>query len=157
MNLPKKVILVRHGMRMPPMDELLPFGREQMRHVAEQIKPHCPTEGTLLLTSTSNRGRQSAEIIAIALGLHAEERDCLWTESRRPFKMDDLLACVDVGNQAKVVILVTHLEVLDWLPEELMRWCLDVRSFKPRRNLDQGSAVIIDCEQKTIAYVEALE
>ena len=160
MPLPKKVIVVRHGARIPGEDVLAGYGRRQMEYMATQLRDHCAGQRCVVYASTAKRGRDSAAALSAILELTPELRDALWTESSREFDDVGILACIDVGDRFDVVILVTHYEVASWLPEELMRWRLDTSEFRrPRSHPSEGvgASIIVDCVAKTCTDVPAFE
>jgi len=64
----KKLVIIRHG-AYGNDGCLNEFGKGQIKSLAEKLREHMSGDKVVLLSSTANRARQSAEIISSVLGV----------------------------------------------------------------------------------------
>jgi phosphohistidine phosphatase SixA len=129
-------------------------GRDEMRRLVESVRGLLNADSTLILTSTANRARESAELIAAFLKIkNVEEHEILLSDRSRPEDFPGVLKLIrTVKDGVDTLVLVTHLEYAKYFPsffgeEELgakLDYLLEIK---------KGQAWVIDCLQKNIFLI----
>ncbi|EFK95845.1 protein containing Phosphoglycerate mutase // Nucleotidyltransferase [sediment metagenome] len=139
----KRLIIARHGEYDHEMN-LSTYGKEQMRKLAQTLIPYA-TEGTLcVLSSTAPRAIQSAEVLGQALHTEPETYESLWSETDRPTQLNAVLALIGEHENCDTLIIVTHLEYTEELPQYFAREVLGTSH--PFVSLKKGEMVEINCQ-----------
>lgn len=147
----KRLVVVRHG-EYGSGDHLNEEGRAQMNALAEKLKPLFSGCSVLVLTSTANRARESAEILTAAFSAACEAHEILLSESSHQEDLPGVYELVRSRQDlADVVMLVTHLEYARDFPSYFGEKQLETHWHQGE--LEKGEAKVIDCEFKTIRYV----
>ncbi|TAK04126.1 hypothetical protein EPO34_03190 [Patescibacteria group bacterium] len=142
------LVIVRHG-NYGADDRLNDLGRDQMRHLAELVRPDLAGRAVRLLSSTALRAVDSAEVLAQALALASFERhDLLWSDNRHREDYAAALALIrEKSEGVDVLLVVTHLEYAGYLPtlfgKEVLQTCIT------ERELRRGQGRSIRCVEKT--------
>ena len=145
----KILIVARHGYYRG--SDLHEIGELQMKALGSAIKSALNGFSVQIVSSNAPRAEQSAEIIAEILGVGFEKHEFLWTGPGSPRGCSpDLQSALKLieASKADVLIIVTHLEYSEKLPNFFGRNVLKVSSF-PSEETDKGHAWVIDCEAKT--------
>lgn len=148
----KKLVVVRHG-HYDDRYQLNDHGRNQIRSLAEQLRPHITDATIKILTSTADRARESGEILSGIFQAEIEQHEVLWSESRHPENLAEALQLVRAKfNEVDVLILTTHYEYVERFPGYFFRKELNMnlRSYL----IEKGEAWLIDCEAKTLQHIE---
>lgn len=112
-------LLVRHGdYNSAGLSEK---GRSEIANTAQRIAPHVRDKSIVALSSPAPRASQSADILREQLGLNAIQTfDVLWADSSHRIQPDAAHACITrAGQDTEVVLVVTHLELVELLPSRL--------------------------------------
>ncbi len=141
------LIIVRHG----DYDEnlrLTDYGRSQMLELAEALKPYVV--GTKrLLSSNTDRARESAEVLAKAIDTPMELHEVLWSQKTHPENLPAALELIRANKDVDVLLLMTHLEYTGKIPRHFFREELGTDlPWNVFVNIEKGEAGIIDCEEK---------
>lgn len=150
----KKLFVVRHG-TYGRDDRLNDLGQEEIQALGEKLEKFTEGETVLILSSTADRARQSAEILAKLLDVESfEQHEVLWSEASHPQDFPGALSLIrKYKDTADIIILVTHLEYAEGFSGYFGREELGVRlGYCP--NVKKGEAVIIDCVAQTLTHVE---
>lgn len=147
-----KLVITRHGPYGPDYC-LNDRGRKQMRLLAEQLRPQIDGDKIVILSSTADRARQSAEILGEVLGATHQLHEVLWSEGSRLPNHGKVLELIRAheGN-AETLILVTHLEYGEEFPAHFGHHALGgirLDGF----GIEKGQAWVIDTETKRMALV----
>ena len=148
----KRLIIVRHG-NCNEDGYLDDNGRRQMDYISRRLKSKfTDNPRVVILTSTADRAKESAEILGKIFEVEIEPHEVLWSDRERRTDLSNLLYLVRSKKDiADVIILVTHLEYTEEFPYHFGKNELGVGHF-PFRELGNGQFWDIDCEQKTILY-----
>lgn len=120
----KKLIFVRHGLYESRTQNLSHLGEQQIRSTGTQLAHRFFGKKFRILSSSQPRAVQSAEIICRNLGLDpdsVEKHEILYVDAPRftrghAEKIRVLLDEIEKKGDVEVVIVVTHLEVIDLFP-----------------------------------------
>lgn len=147
----KQLIVVRHG--ECGQDNRLNYrGYAQMVALAGKLKPFINGESVLIITSPTDRTRESARILGTAFGSEIEEYEVLWSENSHPEDFPGALELVrSQRDKADVLILVTHYEYTEGFPEFFAKEELEVKLHA--REIKKGEALVIDCLQNTLTHI----
>jgi phosphohistidine phosphatase SixA len=149
----KGAIFVRHG-NYDSHGGLSERGRAQIEGACSRLSPHVLALGpsVALLTSSAPRARESAEIVArhlrAFLDVTPESHEELWSDSEHRCNLTTASELVrQRGETADLVIVVTHLEYVEYLPRFLGPDDIRHRWYPPRPNYGEG--YVIDCRKQT--------
>ena len=145
--MPKKTYVVRHGHN--DQDNLSEMGRDQIGILGQLIKKEVGAGSVQLVTSTSPRAVQSAEILSSILEVSPEECTLLWSGPKSPkgtpFDLEAVLGLIQI-SPADAVVLVTHLEYSEQLPQFMgLKLFRTVEGF-PFKYTEKGEAWLINHE-----------
>lgn len=147
----KHLIIVRHG-QYGPGQQLNDRGRAQIEALADRLKSFMNGVKVMILTSTADRARESAEILGSAFGVGFEEHEILWSESSYPEDLPGTLKLVrSRKDNADVLVLVTHYEYVEKFPSYFAR--NELGTPMSSGLIEKGEAWVIDCFQKTLTHV----
>jgi phosphohistidine phosphatase SixA len=146
----KKLIIVRHGHYGDDL-RLNDHGRTAINALATKLVPEVNEKSRLILTSTADRARQSAEIMSIVLGARYEEHGVLWSDSEHHWNLVWALNLVNKHEQVDILTLVTHLEYAEYFPAYFGKEVLKTE-FKSWE-INKAEAWIIDCPLKTLRHI----
>ncbi|MFC1594974.1 histidine phosphatase family protein [Patescibacteria group bacterium] len=148
----KKLIVVRHG-QYSINDHLSDHGRSQMAILADNIKSLVNNESVLILSSTADRARESAEILGERLVANIEEFKILCAEDSYRENLQRVLELVlSRQDKANVLILVTHYGYVGDFPKYYGDEELKVQLEYRRPGKAEG--LVIDRENKTVTRIE---
>ncbi|MDP3882493.1 MAG: phosphoglycerate mutase family protein [Candidatus Staskawiczbacteria bacterium] len=157
----KKLFIVRHGDYTDDgeylNEPLSSLGKKQADSLADKLEGHVDKASVVILSSTSLRATQFAEIISARLDLPFESSDLLWSGTGgKVFGISDdfkkVLELLDKRPEdPDVVILVTHYEYVGGFTRFFGRVKLDVRLLG--EVIPKGTAWLIDCEKKELSYI----
>lgn len=147
----KQLIVVRHG-QYGHDDRLNDRGRTQIGALADKLKSLMNGATVMILTSTVDRARESAEILSSAFGVGFEEHEILWSENSHPEDLPGTLELVrSRKDNADVLVLVTHYEYVKEFPSYFAREELGTSMHSGL--IEKGEAWVLDCLQKTLTHV----
>lgn len=146
----QQLIVVRHG-QPGPDGRLNDLGRAQIGALAEKLKPIINEASVAVLSWTTDRARESAEILGTAFGVRFEAHEILWSENSRPEDLPGALALVKSQRDKDVIILVTHYEYVEGFPAYFAEQELTTRLHPAM--IGKGEAWVLDCLQKTLTHV----
>lgn len=147
----KQLIVVRHG-QYGHDDRLNDHGRVQISMLAEKLKPLMNGATVLILTSITDRARESAEILGSSFGVGFEEHEILWSDKLHPKDLPGTLELVrSRKDEADVLVLVTHYEYVEEFPAYFAREELGISL--DSWLIEKGEAWVLDCLQKTLTHV----
>ena len=106
----------------------------------------------ILLTSPAQRAVESTKILEKIFGVGSEEHGVLWSDPKHDYDLNRAYSLIRKReDQAEVLVLVTHLEYVEHLPDfcslKTMKKCLN--SYE----ISKGQAFVIDCEKETLEHV----
>ena len=148
----EKLIVVRHG-HYARDDKLSDRGRAEMAALAEKLKLHLDGLAVVILTSTADLARQSAEILGDFFVVDVEAHEVLWSEEIHPEDFAGALKLVkSFEHMADVLVLVTHYEYVERFPAYFAReeWKVSRESHL----IGNGHAWVLDCSEKTLVLVD---
>lgn len=154
----KKLIIVRHGdYDRNTSGKLTLWGRDKIRALSKKIGVICKGLSVRILASTSPRGVDTARIIGKSLKTEVEPREVFWSEPDGTHDPDinQALNLITECDLSDVVIVVTHLEYTDELPDKFGKTVLKTNSFPISEELPRGDAWLIDCVGKTCVRLAA--
>ncbi len=145
----KRLIIARHGHDIG--GRLSTDGEGQISRLCDRLE--LDVNGSMLvLSSVTDRARESAEAIAKRFSGEIELHKVLWSENNHPMDLDGALAVIrERENRADVILVVTHYEYVVDLPAHYGMQVLG--STFPRKLLDKGQAWVIDVAEKSIKVV----
>ncbi len=147
----KQLIVVRHG-HYGYDDRLNDYGRNQIGMLAEKLKSTMNGETVMVLTSTADRARESAEIIGSVLCVGFEEYAILWSEACHPEDFPGTLELVrSFKDEIDVLVLVTHYEYVEDFPSYFAKKELGISMCSGL--IEKGEAWIIDCLGKKLTHM----
>lgn len=120
----RRLFFVRHGEYDTTSDDipLTNNGREQARKAGRALA-ELGMQGAVVLTSSANRAKQSAEEIAGQInGSGPYESEDLWFKAMVPHaivNLDDFLSSIAVAageDSSRSIVAVTHAELISALP-----------------------------------------
>jgi len=124
-----------------------------MIHLGNQLKSTLNGERVVLLTSSALRARESAEMLGNTIGCNFEAHDVLWSDSAHRKDLPGVMELIrSKRNDGDVLILVTHLEYIEYLPKYFSMEEFGEPVF-PHMEILYGEAWDIDCDKKTIAHI----
>lgn len=131
-------------------------GHEQMYRLSRQLKEHVGALSVRILSSSAPRAKDAATILSQAFEVDSFEAEELWwSHSCEPGSLPYALARIrECAPSADVLVVVTHREYVDHLPERFGREELGVDL--PPVNANKGEAVVIDCEQRSAVVLGRL-
>jgi len=148
----KKLVIVRHG-TYGADDKLNDDGRKEINLLAENLKKVLFDGIVKVLTSPADRARESAEIICSVLGVgECEQHEVLWSDEDHLEDYDKAFDLIkDQAEDSDILILVTHFEYADHLPEYFAQEVLKkkINSWK----IKKGEAFVLDCEKATLTHI----
>lgn len=148
----KKLIIVRHG-QYGINYHLDDNGRAQIKALTERLKLFVNGEKVLILTSPTDRARESAEIIDQAFTVGFEEHEILWSENGHPADFPKTLELIrSREDQVGVIILVTHFEYVLGFPS-YYAW-EELNTSMCQQFVDKGEAWVLDCIEKNLTHVK---
>lgn len=151
----KKLIIVRHGHYGHDFC-LSHFGKRQIEALAKELHVHIgDKKRALILSSTAPRAHGSTEVLSEKLKINHELHDVLWSEAGR---QEDLPKTLELVRKQKgrvdFLILVTHLEYLEYFPDYFGKHELGLKTRIMHGHLPKvGQALIIDCHGKKVSLV----
>lgn len=149
----KKLVIVRHGVYSDD-DCLTDFGKWQIKSLAQKILEHTAEGKVVLLSSTADRARQSAEIIGSILGVEHQLHEILWSDCDHAEDYNKVLDLIRSRKEVfDFIILVTHLEYGERFPSHFGKHELE----ETRLNgygIEKGQAWIIDCQTKQMTKLK---
>lgn len=143
----KYLIVARHG-QYGNDDRLDNVGRNQVSDLAKEIKNLQGMSRVIILSSTAARAFESAEILAKQLDAPLETHEILNTDISDYDPIGVLGLVRSKRNGTDTIVLVTHLEYVEYLPKYFAREELQVEL--PSHIIGYGKAWVIDCERKTL-------
>lgn len=137
----KQLIVVRHG-QYGYDGRLNDCGRVQIGALADKLRSLINGVTVMILTSTVDRARESAEILGSAFGVGFEEHEILWSENSHPEDLPGTLELVrSRKDNADVLVLVTHYEYVEEFPSYFAREELGTSMHS--RLIENGEAWVI--------------
>jgi phosphohistidine phosphatase SixA len=153
----KKLVLVRHG-EYSTIDGqyiLNEEGRQQIAVLAPKLRALIGDQRVALHTSWAARAAASAAILADALGVTFEEHRELWSGGDGIGHYPDTEAMVwqivEWAEEYDVLILVTHLEFVERLPNKFAN--VVFKTAIREVHIPKGHAGVIDCDTKLMSQV----
>jgi phosphohistidine phosphatase SixA len=149
-----KLILVRHGEydHVDGQYLLNDKGLQQMLILAPKLKQLVGSTRAAVHTSSAPRATASAAPLADALGVRAEEHRELWSGNDgigcNPDMRATLLLINEWGASCDVLVVVTHMEIVDRLPDIFVSHVFE--SWAPSVRINKGQAGVLDCATQTI-------
>ncbi len=147
-----KLVIVRHGLYTTHSDRmgLTPEGKKQIGLLARQIQRAAEGYMTIsLLTSSLGRALDSAKIIGEILDVEYQSSKLLRSDDS--LYRTDIPAALDLikaQDPIDMVIVVTHHEYCIGLPPAFGQRFLYMKQV-PEAYLDEGEALVVDCDAKT--------
>jgi len=149
----KRLIIVRHG-TYGPDKQLNEKGRREIFFLGGKLQTLLQGMRVVILSSDAPRAKESADILGEHLGvgvtvdpiLYSNNEEGRWTDVPRAFGLIS-----QHGRDADAVIVVTHAEYSDALPDEFM-W-EQYGMMLGSKILQKGEACLIDCETKKLVRV----
>jgi phosphohistidine phosphatase SixA len=145
----KKIVIIRHGKYSG--ENLNDNGIKQIQNLLPKLKAYVSNEkNVLLISSSAPRAEDSVKILAKELNLPYETHESFWSDNDHDDNCFQALALIkqrakENGN-ADTIILVTHKEYTDNLPEYILN---DVNKyFRVRDSLDKGEMLLLDFENE---------
>lgn len=145
-----RLVIARHG---EYNDDLMlsTYGAGQMRRIAEQLRT-LGCARVIVLASTAPRASASGDVMRDVLRCGIEYRELLWSDNRHredPPQVIDLIK--QKAEDFDMVVLVTHLEYTDSLPQLAGRML--GMSRVPFTSINKGQAWIFDTVNKTSVII----
>lgn len=143
----KKLVLARHGDYGDDycLNEL---GKKQMRLLAEELKKHTNCDKVVILSSTADRARQSAEVLSEVLGVEHQLHELLWSDCNHREDYKKALELIRAHKEgAEIIIIVTHLEYVEGFPNHFGQHELEGTRLSGY-GIKKGQAWVIDCQTK---------
>ncbi len=142
------LITARHG--QDDGTNLTVGGRQRVAKLAEEIRALIGDARTLVLSSTTDRARQSSEILGAVLCAEFELHEVLWSQASHPEDFEKTLELVrNKKDRAEILVLVTHYEYVAGFPAYFAR--KELETTLRSRLIEKGQAWVIDCENKSIS------
>lgn len=142
------LVIARHGVYDDSYN-LSPRGAEQMKALAERLKPTIGSRKVIVLASSVSRGRASGDVMGEVLGCPVEHHEVLWSEKDHPENLEKATELImSKGADHDVVIIVTHLEYTERLPSYVGEHVMGGVKFG-YVEITKGSAYIMDFNAKT--------
>lgn len=130
-------------------------GREQMYRLARQIRGCVGARSVRMLSSSAPRAKDAALILADAFDTDFELEDLWWSHSCEPGSLPYALARIrECAPSTEVLIVVTHREYVDHLPEYFGRE--ELGTPLPPVSVSKGEAIVIDCENRSTVVLGQL-
>src|SRR3989344_7138693 len=144
------LVIVRHGFYDRRTNGLTEGGQRQITSVGEKVQS-IMTGKSIILTSTSKRARQSADILRGLHGSDLEEYPLLYSDDETVLDMVKMLQLIEsYEDQIDVLLLVTHLEWAERFPGHFLENKLNVSIRYP--GINKGEALLIDCNAKSLVH-----
>ncbi|MDO8509587.1 MAG: hypothetical protein Q7S24_00410 [bacterium] len=146
----RKVVIARHGEYNDDLT-LNTYGAGQMKRLAEHLKT-LSCARVIVLASTATRASASGDVMADVMGCAIEYHELLWPDNEHgedPLKVIDLIK--RKADDFDMVIIVTHLEYTDCLPQDVGRMLGGM--MVPYSLISKGHAWIFDTVDKTSILV----
>lgn len=133
-----RLIIFRHADPKPDANEAL--GRLALEIQHELIPP------VVGLTSTAERALMSARAVGDRLNLDFIKSPVLWSDQEHPEDMDGVLSLIRSHPEAKTIVLLTHMEIAEYLPRFYVREELGIRVawYDPVR---RGTIVLVNFDE----------
>ncbi len=157
----KHLFITRHADYDGPDYRINELGKQQMNFLAKEIKSIVKEGSIYLVSSTAPRAVDSSMELSHHLHLdpNFEQIQYLWTGSDSPtgYSYDpkfrnNLLDLVNENrDKADALVMVGHLETLDFFPKYFMR--KEEIQIKSLRDIEKGEAVHIDLAKKTYQII----
>lgn len=144
-----KLVIIRHG-DYDSRRQLDETGRRDIEGLSAKLKERLNGASVLILSSTADRAWQSAEITSRVFSVPYEKHDVIWSQDSHPPNPKALLELIrSRENDAKVIMLMTHLEYSEDFPGYFAKNYLGGAQL-PFHAISKGEALIIDCEGKSM-------
>lgn len=144
----KKIVIARHADYIHSGEKV---GNGQGKDLADRLGSFIGPESIVVLTSNVDRAWLTAKPICRKFGLqHYIESDILhWIEPADAVKAPQALELIEQHAEgAEIIIVITHLDYLNWLPAALAEKHLGIVFTGGDRGYARGW--VIDIETKTI-------
>ena len=123
-------------------------GIKEITAMAADFLPLVQNKRVKIFSSTETRASDSAEIIANKLGVSFEKKEIL---SPNGDHSEDIFELIKSYSTVDILILMTHLEHVDFLPYDFVRKILLFKSDYDFNNpVKEGGYRYISCTKKTI-------
>ncbi len=147
----KKLIVIRHG-DYNDAHRLSELGKKQMTQIGEKIMTRLNGHSMLMLSSTAPRAIDSANAVGKVLQINHEEHEILWDDNSHWGSLADSIKLIDSKKGlADVVVVVTHLEFTEEIPDHFANEVLNTSSFI--HTVGKGEAWEIDFEEPTATHI----
>lgn len=153
----KALIVVRHGDH--DGDRLLScLGNNQIKLLAEAIKPFIERQNVKIVSSTAGRAVASAEALSEILDLPFTQDKVLWSDNNHWIKLPETLDVIkSFAEHADIIILVTHLEYAEILPAYVVQEISAERGttveYPYNTPTSKGEAWIVDIDKLTLTHL----
>ena len=149
----RHLFIVRHGNYDLITRRLNDKGEEQIRNLGNKINEILDGESAYIMTSTAPRALDSARLLKEYVNLNGyEELPYLWSGNDAPEgKYDDkpeniTEMIIERSNKAKGLILVSHLEIVEQLPNYLIEYEFMFDGYVPE--MRKGKAIHFDLDKR---------
>lgn len=146
----KKLIIVRHGVYNKSAKKLTAEGEAQIKSVASELSGILLGHTAIILSSPAPQAEQSAELLKDDLGIDTLEFDETLQADKTHLcntpKAFDLIQEQQKKHGASVVIVVTHLQYCNYLPNFAHMQIKKIKKSFPQ--IEKGGKLIIDFEEQ---------
>lgn len=152
----KTFICGRHGDYTASTTSLTIRGQRAVAELAEDIAKLIGADAKpKVLSSTAKRAKETAAIVAEKFGVEVEEHEALFTDDHNGSKVDESVNLIQrAGEEAEVVICITHAYAVGGIPSELIYRINGVHRSLP--NLSYAEAYVVNCESGEIEELRGL-
>ena len=152
------LIIVRHG-DYDEKGRISSDGVQQMKNLVPAILTWVTPQrkkDILLLSSPAPRAEDSAKVLAEGLDLPYETDESLWSDKNHAYDCDRLLDFIEKKCNEKsescVVILVTHIEYIHFLPRATAKRARK-QSFNTPFEIEKGEMLILLVKMGGFQYI----
>lgn len=145
----KRLFVVRHG--FPEDGHLNSLGVEQMKVLGGKIKDRCEGGTVKLISSTTPRASESADVISEILKVVPERNPILCSDNYCERNLKELLTIIKGFEEFDALVVVTYLEWVEILP---LYFCSTVLETKIRStSIEKGEAVSIQFDPFLVEFL----
>lgn len=150
----KKLIVVRHA-PYGNDDRINEWGREVTDMLIERLKSLVTGQKVRILTSTEDRAKDTADIIARELNTSPPEaHEVLWSENKHPMNLPAALLLIQkYQDETEVLIIITHLEYAEVLSKHYGDKVLG-KHVPAQYDIQKGEATVLNCENGEMEYLK---
>lgn len=153
----EKLIVVRHA-PYGSDDRINAWGRDVTEMLIERLRPLITGQKVRILTSTEDRAKDTADIIARELNTPPPEaHEVLWSEIKHPMDLPGALMLIQkYQDETEVLIIITHLEYAQVLSKHYGDKVLG-KHVPAQYDIQKGEALALDCENGELEYLKLFD